>query len=238
MNTESKKILNLYKVIQENKSSLSKELVNEVTIEPPLDVMPKKINHPYGEKRSYEIHPGVDLGTRSGTPVKAPMDGEVVNVNENGRLCGGTIDIDYKNGFWSRFCHIKRIDVKKGDVVKQGQVVGLSGGIPGEKGAGNSKGAHLHFTLKKDGKLVDPMDYIGKDVMGGIVQNTPSGASDKDENSSEIGKIVDKLGDKVPGFVDLKSFGEKWGNTFRKAYEKAAFGLAEQEIKRIKELLK
>lgn len=139
-----------------------KKNISEVVMGAPLDRMPSKINHPFGEKRSYEVHPGVDLATPSGTPVKAPMDGEVVNVNNNGRLCGGTIDIDYKNGFWSRFCHIKRIDVRKGQIVKKGEVVGLSGGARNDPQRGNSKGAHLHFTLKKDGKLVDPMLYVDK----------------------------------------------------------------------------
>lgn len=127
--------------------------------------IPKKINHPFGEKRSYEIHPGVDLGVPSGTEVKSPMDGivKLASMNQNPK-CGGTIDIDYGNGFWSRFCHIKRIDVKKGDFVKQGQTVGLSGGGRNDEGRGNSKGAHLHWTLKKDGKLVDPMVYVDKSV--------------------------------------------------------------------------
>jgi hypothetical protein len=145
---------------------MKKNTINEVVMGAPLDRMPSKINHGFGEKRSYEVHPGVDLATPSGTPVKAPMDGEVVNVNNNGHLCGGTIDIDYKNGFWSRFCHIKRIDVGKGQVVKAGQVIGLSGGDRNDPQRGNSKGAHLHFTLKKDGKLVDPMLYINKFDVG------------------------------------------------------------------------
>jgi hypothetical protein len=145
---------------------MKKKTINEVVMGAPLDRMPSKIKHGFGEKRSYEVHPGVDLATPSGTAVKAPMDGEVVNVNNNGPLCGGTIDIDYKNGFWSRFCHIKRIDVRKGQVVKAGQVVGLSGGDRDDPQRGNSKGAHLHFTLKKDGKLVDPMLYINKFDVG------------------------------------------------------------------------
>lgn len=156
------------------------KIITEVVMGAPLDRMPSKINHPFGEKRSYEIHPGVDLATPSGTPVKAPMDGEVVNVNNNGRLCGGTIDIDYKNGFWSRFCHIKRIDVRKGQIVKKGEVVGLSGGARNDPQRGNSKGAHLHFTLKKDGKLVDPMLYIDKFNVGTSEIPMSTGTPSKD----------------------------------------------------------
>jgi len=135
------------------------------------------VSSPFGQKRSYETHPGVDIPVPSGTSIKAPLDGVVktANINHN-RMCGGTIDIDYGNGFWSRFCHCRRIDVKEGDIVKRGQVVGQTGGKKGETGAGNSGGPHLHFTLKKDGKLVDPMKYIDK-IDAGTSDFSMSGAT-------------------------------------------------------------
>ena len=76
------------------------------------------VSSPFGEKRKYETHPGVDIPVPSGTSIKAPLDGVVktANINHN-RMCGGTIDIDYGNGFWSRFCHCSKIDVKEGDIV-------------------------------------------------------------------------------------------------------------------------
>ena len=55
---------------------------------------------------------------------------------------------------------MKRIDVSRGDRVKQGDVIGQTGGKKGEKGAGNSLGAHLHFGLKLNGKWVDPEKHI------------------------------------------------------------------------------
>ena len=139
-------------------------ILNEAVFMAPVPI-PNQINHPFGEKRSYETHPGVDLGVPSGTNIKAPADGVVKTANSNlNSKCGGTIDIDYGNGFWSRFCHVKTINVNVGDVVKKGQIVGLTGGASNDTGRGNSKGPHLHFTLKKDGRLVDPMDYVGKEV--------------------------------------------------------------------------
>lgn len=143
------------------------------------------VSSPFGQKRSYETHPGVDIPVPSGTPIKAPLDGIVktANINHN-RQCGGTIDIDYGNGFWSRFCHCRRIDVKEGDIVKRGQVVGQTGGSKGETGAGNSKGSHLHFTLKKDGQLVDPMKYIDK-IDAGTSDFSMSGATQSSDGDSE-----------------------------------------------------
>lgn len=125
------------------------------------------VSSPFGAKRKYETHPGVDIPVPSGTPIKAPLDGVVKTANiSHNRMCGGTIDIDYGNGYWSRFCHCRKIDVKPGDIVKRGQVVGLTGGRKGETGAGNSGGPHLHFTLKKDGRLVNPMDHVDKISVG------------------------------------------------------------------------
>ena len=143
------------------------------------------VSSPFGEKRTYETHPGVDIPVPSGTSIKAPLDGVVktANINHN-RQCGGTIDIDYGNGFWSRFCHCRRIDVKEGDIVKRGQVVGLTGGKKGETGAGNSGGPHLHFTLKKDGKNVDPMKYIDK-IDAGTSDFSMSAATQSSDGDSE-----------------------------------------------------
>lgn len=142
-----------------------KKVITEVTMLNPVGS--STVSSPFGEKRKNETHPGVDIPVPSGTSIKAPLDGVVktANINHN-RMCGGTIDIDYGNGYWSRFCHCRRIDVKEGDIVKRGQVVGLTGGKKGETGAGNSGGPHLHFTLKKDGKKVDPMDHVDKISVG------------------------------------------------------------------------
>ena len=143
------------------------------------------VSSPFGEKRSYETHPGVDIPVPSGTSIKAPLDGVVktANINHN-RMCGGTIDIDYGNGFWSRFCHCRKIDVKEGDIVKRGQVVGQTGGKKGETGAGNSGGPHLHFTLKKDGKLVDPMKYIDR-IDAGTSDFSMSGATQSSDGDGK-----------------------------------------------------
>jgi murein DD-endopeptidase MepM/ murein hydrolase activator NlpD len=142
-----------------------KKVITEVTMLNPVGS--SSVSSPFGEKRKTETHPGVDIPVPSGTPIKAPLDGVVKTANiSHNRMCGGTIDIDYGNGYWSRFCHCRKIDVKPGDIVKRGQVVGLTGGRKGETGAGNSGGPHLHFTLKKDGRLVNPMDHIDKVSVG------------------------------------------------------------------------
>jgi len=180
-----------------------KKLIKEAIMMNPVGA--SNVSSPFGEKRSYETHPGVDIPVPSGTSIKAPLDGVVktANINHN-RQCGGTIDIDYGNGFWSRFCHCRRIDVKEGDIVKRGQVVGLTGGKKGETGAGNSGGPHLHFTLKKDGKLVDPMKYIDK-IDAGTSDFSMSGATQSSDGDGKtnwddfFNKDTSKLLNKVVG---------------------------------------
>ena len=170
--------------------------INEVAMLPPVPIKSGARSN-FGEKRKYEVHPGVDIAVPVGTQVLAPMDGVVKTANFNGnRLCGATIDIDYGNGFWSRFCHMSRIDVKKGDIVKQGQVVGLSGGKVNAPGSGNSGGPHLHFTLKKDGKLVDPLQYVNTTVPPSKIEKIEPSKDGVEDEVSKVQDVAKKLQDK------------------------------------------
>jgi hypothetical protein len=140
----------------------NKNLINEAsTLMAPVPI-PKGFSGNFGQKRSYETHPGVDIGVVVGTQVSAIADGtvEIANMNYNPQ-CGATIDIKYdEGGYWSRFCHMSKIYVHSGQKVKQGEVVGLSGGKVGAVGSGNSQGPHLHVTLKQNGNKVNPVDHI------------------------------------------------------------------------------
>lgn len=138
--------------------------MNESSIIPPVDI-PRGFENTFGQKRTTEIHPGVDIGAKVGTPVKAIANGVVTIAKRNyNSKCGTTLDIKYGDGLSSRFCHLSELNVQQGDTVTQGQVVGKSGGEKGADGAGNSGGPHLHFTLLLNGKPVNPMSYLGKEV--------------------------------------------------------------------------
>lgn len=101
-----------------------------------------------GEPRN--PHGGADLVARSGTPVKAPNAGRVV-VARPLYLSGNSVVIDHGLGLFSLLAHLSRIDVREGDVVRSGQVVGLSGAT------GRVTGPHLHWSLRVGGARVDPM---------------------------------------------------------------------------------
>lgn len=142
-----------------------KSTLNESTLSAPVPYKAPGVNSPFQKKRCLRgqrcrDHNGTDYTANSGTDSFAIADGEVRKGKFAGGACGGTIIIKHDNGYRSSYCHMKRIDVSRGDRVKQGDVIGQTGGKKGEKGAGNSLGPHLHFGLKLNGKWVDPEKHI------------------------------------------------------------------------------
>ncbi|MDD4333116.1 MAG: peptidoglycan DD-metalloendopeptidase family protein [Patescibacteria group bacterium] len=127
-----------------------------------------RITYGFGANASsgypYGTHTGVDFNVSKGTSVKASAAGTVSYVEPVGQAGGATasyIIINHGNGIQTMYGHLSRIDVKVGDVVTQSQVVGLSGGIPGDPGSGsNTTGAHLHFEVQLNGTPVNPMNYL------------------------------------------------------------------------------
>jgi hypothetical protein len=112
-------------------------------------------------------HDGVDLIAGSGSAVIAIADGTVSNdtgYNTQRKTCGGLIRIFHPtkkdDEYESAYCHIQKIFVSPGQMVKQGQLLGLSGGGSKDPNKGNADGAHLHFQLKKRKKIIDPMNII------------------------------------------------------------------------------
>jgi murein DD-endopeptidase MepM/ murein hydrolase activator NlpD len=112
----------------------------------------------FGKTRGGGPHSGVDFRATSGTPLPAPVTGQVIRAEIANNNCGGTIIIS-DGEMIHTYCHCSKIDVKAGQYVKKGDIVGLSGGGPKDIGRGNSTGPHLHWEKKsvKTGKLLDPM---------------------------------------------------------------------------------
>ena len=101
-------------------------------------------------------HPlGIDIGTPPSEPVLAVRDGHVIFAG--GDSCcnyGLFVIIEHDEGWSSLYAHVSRLDVRYGDEVKQGQVIGISGGT------GHVTGPHVHFELRHNGGVVDPLDYL------------------------------------------------------------------------------
>jgi murein DD-endopeptidase MepM/ murein hydrolase activator NlpD len=160
----------------------NKSVVNEVALISPVDQT--KVNSGFGPRWG-TTHNGVDLAANA-TEVKSPADGVVEVGAIKNDDCGGTIIINHAGGFRTGFCHMQKIMVNPGDNVKQGDVIGISGGGKGDIGHGRSDGRHLHFTLRKDGKLVNPMDYIDKNnvIMTGEVPKSSSTSDNNNDTTS------------------------------------------------------
>lgn len=88
------------------------------------------------------VHNGTDIAVGTGTEIRAPMSGTVILADPELFYEGGCIFLDLGRGLVSVTMHMSRIDVKAGDVVKQGDLLGLSGAT------GRVTGPHLHWGLK------------------------------------------------------------------------------------------
>ncbi len=100
------------------------------------------------------FHTGTDMACPTGTPIQAAMSGRVMKVGNMHRIYGNYVIIDHGNGYQTLYAHMSKALVAKGQWVSQGTRIGLVGST------GYSTGPHLHFTVYKNGKLVDPMSIL------------------------------------------------------------------------------
>ena len=105
-----------------------------------------------GEERN--PHSGLDFAVPAGTPIKAPAAGKVI-LTGNYFFNGNTVFVDHGQGFISMFCHMSKIDVKVGDTVPRGGVVGKVGST------GRATGPHMHWNISLNDVRVDPAIFIG-----------------------------------------------------------------------------
>lgn len=98
-------------------------------------------------------HTGIDMACPTGTPILATASG-TITYSGTSPVFGYYVIINHGNGYQSLYGHMSKILVKKGQWVSQGTRIGLVGST------GYSTGPHLHFTVFKNGKLVDPLTLI------------------------------------------------------------------------------
>ena len=102
-----------------------------------------------------EIHKGLDIAGREGSEIYAVASGVVTRESKKARY-GLFIEIDHGNGYRTRYAHNQINLVRKGDVVRQGEVIALLGNT------GRSTGPHLHFEVLKNGRSVPPRKYLSR----------------------------------------------------------------------------
>lgn len=120
-------------------------------------------------------HNGTDFAMPTGTPVVSIGDGVVTRV-ENHPFAGRYLEIQHGSTYKTRYLHMHRIDVRRGDSIQRGQRIGLSGAT------GRVTGPHLHFELHINGRPVNPM-----------TANLPMASSVPREQLAEFNKRVDEL---------------------------------------------
>jgi murein DD-endopeptidase MepM/ murein hydrolase activator NlpD len=101
-------------------------------------------------------HSGLDVAGPMGTPILAMDDGEVLKAYWNADGYGGLVIVGHPSGYETWYGHLARFTVDKGDQVTRGQQIGLMGST------GFSTGPHLHFEVRQDGQLRDPLDFLSE----------------------------------------------------------------------------
>ena len=110
--------------------------------------------HPVLKVRRH--HDGLDFSAKKGTPVYATADGVIIHAGRNGGY-GNMVIISHKYGFETRYGHLNKYVVRKGQKVKRGDKIGEVGNT------GLTTASHLHYEVKHNGKVVDPSAYYFDD---------------------------------------------------------------------------
>jgi len=109
-------------------------------------------SHPFTRRKSF--HCGIDIRSRYGTPIVAPLDGWVTFAGRSG--ANGRLLQIRANVFTLSFAHLSQFKCRKGQFVRRGQIIGLVGT------SGRATGPHLHFAVQKNGKYLNPENFLGQ----------------------------------------------------------------------------
>ena len=106
---------------------------------------------PFNGRRA--MHNGIDFRGKYGTPVLSAGNGTVIKAGRNGGY-GKVVEIRHASGYRTRYAHLSRISVKKGQKISRGQKIGTLGST------GRSTGPHLHYEVHYGGKAINPRRYL------------------------------------------------------------------------------
>ncbi len=108
--------------------------------------------HPIHKVR--KMHAGIDFTAPTGTPIYVTGDGTVERVENRKGGYGKNVIIDHGYGYKTLYAHMSKIDVKRGQKVTKGEVIGKVGNT------GLSSGPHLHYEVRYKGKAVNPIHFV------------------------------------------------------------------------------
>jgi murein DD-endopeptidase MepM/ murein hydrolase activator NlpD len=134
---------------------------------PAIQPVPNKNLKRVASGFGYRIHPiykvqkmhwGMDFSAPTGTDIFATGDGVIEEVNRSRRGYGKYIVIDHGYGYETLYAHMSKIEVRRGQKVKRGDVIGKVGNT------GTSSAPHLHYEVIKDGKKINPANFYFNDL--------------------------------------------------------------------------
>lgn len=136
-----------------------KELLVDIPTLWPLKGVRGNITNNFGPAKhpftgGWYLHKGIDIAWGIGIPIVATANGKVQNVDLDGMGLGHYLVIRHKYGFYTRYGHMNKIIVKKGQEVRRGEVIGYMGN------SGLSTGPHLHYEVRIGTHVVDPLQFL------------------------------------------------------------------------------
>ncbi len=105
-----------------------------------------------------KFHEGIDFTASVGTEIYSTGDGTVSKIERTRGGYGNCIIVNHGFGYQTVYAHLSKIEVKRGEKVKRGQVIGRVGNT------GKSTAPHLHYEVRKNNKSVDPINYFFNDI--------------------------------------------------------------------------
>ena len=128
------------------------EITQEQSVAPQESPLSFQLPHPgYITTRFSSYHPGIDLCSGLGMPIKSISKGTVVEAGYNFFGLGLVVEVEHEGGYRSLYAHMGKIFVTKGKTVDVNDYLGEIGMT------GNTSGAHTHLEISKDGKKIDPL---------------------------------------------------------------------------------
>lgn len=117
-----------------------------------------RLSSPFGLKRFFneqprKPHSGLDIAAPTGTAIKAPADGVVINTGDY-FFNGNTVFLDHGQGLITMFCHMNAVKINEGDTIRQGDVIGEVGMT------GRVTGPHLHWSVSLNNTRVEPRLFL------------------------------------------------------------------------------
>jgi murein DD-endopeptidase MepM/ murein hydrolase activator NlpD len=100
----------------------------------------------------------MDFSAPTGTPIYATSDGKVIRIDGRAAGYGKHIRIDHGFGYVTLYAHLSKYNVRRGQEVKRGDVIGFVGNT------GRSVAPHLHYEIRKDGVAVNPINFYYEDL--------------------------------------------------------------------------